>query len=74
MIEKLNIPIRNKLSRQIKYILYLHNEFWCKREYDSEGNQIYYEDNTGYWVKREYDNEGKRVYYETSEGFIRDDR
>jgi hypothetical protein len=37
--------------------------------YDSNGNEIYYENSNGYWFKREYDTNGNRIYYETSDGF-----
>ena len=54
--------------------------FWVKREYDENGNLIYYEDvlycedNGSYWFKREYDNNGKLIYYENSNGKIIDER
>ena len=35
---------------------------------DSKGNQIYWEDSSGYWAKREYDSKGKEIYWETSDG------
>ena len=37
--------------------------------YNSNGNEIYYEDSNGYWVKREYDDYGNLIYYEESDGF-----
>jgi hypothetical protein len=35
---------------------------------DSQGNQIYRENSTGYWVKKEYDSQGKEIYFEDSYG------
>ncbi len=42
--------------------------YWYKRQYDQNGNPIYYED-SGYWVKYQYDQNGKVIYYETSTGY-----
>ena len=50
-----------------KYIEY-SNGYWCKQEYDTNGNVIYYENNNGYWVKYEYDNDGNQVYREDADG------
>lgn len=36
---------------------------------DDKGNQIYYEDSSGYWSKCEYDNKNNEIYYETSSGY-----
>jgi hypothetical protein len=36
---------------------------------DSKGNEIYYEDSSGYWVKSEYDSDGNKIYFESSDGF-----
>lgn len=74
MIDKLNIPIRDKLTKKIIYALDLDLGVWLKYEYNSSDNQIYYEDDSGFWSKYEYDNEGKRIYYEDTHGHIRDDR
>ena len=38
-------------------------------EYDSNGNQIYWENSDGFWVKREYDLKGNQIYYEYSNGY-----
>ena len=48
------------------------NGFWVKRQYDENGNVIYYEDvlyNGTYWFKREYDNQGNEIYYENKFGY-----
>ena len=37
--------------------------------FDSNGNQIYDEDPTGFWVKKEYDSNGNPTYFEYSNGF-----
>jgi hypothetical protein len=39
------------------------------RLYDSNGNEIYYENSNGYWQKREYDSKGNKIYYEHSNGY-----
>jgi len=36
---------------------------------DSKGNQIYFEDSTGYWEKSEYDSKDNRIYLEYSTGY-----
>ena len=36
--------------------------------YDSNGNNIYYEDSDGSWYKKEYDDNGNNIYYEDSDG------
>ena len=41
---------------------------------DKNGNEIYYEDYTGYWRKREHDANGNVIYYENSGGYIEDNR
>lgn len=41
---------------------------------DSKGNQIYYEDSSGFWIKSEYDSNGKEIYCEDCFGIIRDNR
>jgi len=35
---------------------------------DKNGNEIYFENSTGYWVKSEYDQNGNRIYFEYSNG------
>ncbi len=74
MIEKLNIPIGNKLTKEISYRLSLEGGGWYKAEFDNKYNLIYYENGAGRWTKSEYNDEGERIYYETSEGYIKDDR
>ena len=44
------------------------------RLYDSNGNEIYFENSTGYWSKQEYDYNGNQIYYEDSNGEIVDNR
>jgi hypothetical protein len=44
-------------------------DFEAKREYDSKGNEIYYEHSTGFWAKREYDSKGNIIYFENSDGY-----
>jgi hypothetical protein len=38
---------------------------------DKNGNEIYFENSSGYWRKREYDDQGNRIYYENSDGVWR---
>jgi len=35
---------------------------------DKNGNEIYFENSSGYWIKREYDNQGNKIRYENSNG------
>jgi len=52
------------------YYIYSENSNgWSKLEYDSQGNQTYWENSYGNWVKREYDSKGKEIYFESSNGF-----
>ena len=44
------------------------------RVYNTNGNEIYYEDSDGYWYKEEYDTNGNLIYRETSRGVKRDYR
>lgn len=37
--------------------------------YDANGNDIYYEDSTGYWLKYQYDANGNKIYFEDSNGY-----
>ncbi len=37
--------------------------------YNTNGNQIYYEDSNGFWEKWEFDANGKVIYYENSKGY-----
>ena len=41
---------------------------------DKDGNQVYFEDSSGYWAKGEYDKDGNRIYRENSIGIIIDKR
>jgi hypothetical protein len=36
---------------------------------DKNGNEIYYENSTGYWEKSEFDSNGNQIYFENSNGF-----
>jgi len=45
-----------------------------KKEFDSNGNVIYFEDSTGFWVKKEFDSNGNQIYYENSDGRVEDNR
>ena len=39
------------------------------REFDKNGNKIYYEDSEGYWEKREYDSNNNQISFKTSDGY-----
>ena len=53
------------------YYIYSENSNgWSKLEYDSQGNQTYWENSDGNWVKREYDSQGNQIYYEDSSGHV----
>jgi hypothetical protein len=54
-----------------KYVvLFYHNSIGKTErfEYDSDGNDIYFEDNTGYWERREFDIKGNVISYSDSDG------
>lgn len=74
MIEKTNIPIQNKNTKKIDYILNLDTGWWDKYEYDDSDNEVYFEDCVDFWYKYEHDTEGNIIYVENSYGYIRDDR
>ena len=42
MIDKYNIPLENKLTKEIIYYLNLDSGYWDKAEYNSRGNEIEY--------------------------------
>ena len=37
--------------------------------YDTDGNEIYFEDSNGFWYKQEFDVNGNKIYYENSYGY-----
>ena len=47
--------------------------YYVKRQYDKNGNEIYYESLSG-WAKREYNSLGNQIYFENSAGRIIDNR
>ncbi len=67
MIEKLNITIQDKLTKKIKYTLFLDLGIWYKTEYNSDGNIIYFGDSYGYWYK--YILKLNIIYYESCRGY-----
>ena len=38
-------------------------------EFDSNGNETYYEDYKGDWYRREFDSNGNQTYYEDFDGY-----
>ena len=44
---------------------------WNKSTYDSNGNQLSYEDSYGNWDKSTYDKNGNELTYENSNGIKR---
>ena len=70
MIDKLNIPIGNKLTKIIDYKFWLDDsEWWYKYEYDEVGNKTYSETSSGEWYKYEYDTRGNIIYFENYRGY-----
>ena len=45
------------------------DEDWCKRTYDSNGNQLTNENSDGDWYKSTYDSKGNELTYENSTGY-----
>jgi YD repeat-containing protein len=41
---------------------------WIKSTYDSDGNELTYEDSNGDWCKFTYDSDGNELTYEDSDG------
>ena len=39
-------------------------------EYDSYGNQTYYEEESGYWFKNTFDDNQNEIYFENSDGYL----
>ena len=37
--------------------------------YNSNGNEIYFENSKGYWYKYEFDSNGNKIYYENSDEY-----
>lgn len=62
-----DIIINDSKGREIYFEGYGTN-FWEKRERDSNGNILYYENSEGSWIKIEYDSEGNEIYFEDSDG------
>ena len=48
MIDKYNIPIHNKLTKEIKLTFSLDNGYWDNFEYDNSGKLMYFENSNGY--------------------------
>ena len=42
---------------------------WEKFVYDSNDNEIYWEDSNSNWVKQEYDDQGNTIYWEDNTGY-----
>jgi hypothetical protein len=68
MIEQTNIPIIYKNTKKIQYNLNLDFYDYYKSEFDSRGNNIYFEDSGGYWFKRQFDPNDNIIYYGNSYG------
>jgi hypothetical protein len=60
---------RQKIGGKYR-VLFYHNSIGKTErfEYDSDGNDIYFEDNNGYWERREFDTNGKVISYSDSDG------
>jgi len=41
---------------------------------DMNGNEIYWEDFSGFWYRWEYNSQGEEIYHERSDGYIKDNR
>jgi len=59
---------------KVIYDEYFDDGYWVKREYDSNGNRIYYENSDGFCVKQEFDSNGNVIYREDSYRRIEDYR
>ena len=45
------------------------NPMYPIRIYDSNNNEIYYENSDGFWYKQEFDSNNNKIYYENSNGY-----
>ena len=71
--QQINWDFKTNGNLEIKdtrgYYIYSENSNgWSKLEYDSQGNQTYWENSDGYWSKYEYDSQGNQTYWENSDG------
>ena len=48
MVEQINIPLENKLTKEIKLTFSLDNSYWDYFEYDNSGKLMYFENSNGY--------------------------
>ena len=51
------------------YHEFSNGQWWIKKEYDSNGNQISFVNSDGYWDKYEYDSNNNLIYHENSDGY-----
>ena len=56
------------LSKLFNQILTYRSRSRSRSIYDSNNNEIYFEDSNGDWVKREYDSNNNKIYFENSYG------
>jgi hypothetical protein len=54
------------IAQQIKWDFKTNGDLVIK---DKNGNQIYFEDSTGFWAKYEYDSKGNIIYVKNSNGY-----
>lgn len=54
-------------------VYYENSAGWYKRRFDSNDNQISFENSKGYWWSRQYDSNGNQIYFETSEDGVSED-
>ena len=47
----------------------IHHKKYPLRIFDSNGEEIYWENDYRYWYEREFDSNGGQKYYTDSEGF-----
>lgn len=68
-------PYKIKKDSEGRIIFYgtANNDYWWKKEFDSEDNCIYYEDSKGFWVKKEFKG-SEEIYFENSFGVKWDKR
>jgi hypothetical protein len=53
----------------MKSIMRIQMDIGLKREYDTNGNRIYYETSDGFWSKYDYDSNNNHIYLENSTGY-----
>ena len=64
-----DLKLFDKDGNRVYEFICLSNGYWRKSTYDSDGNQLTFEDSNGFWVKSTYDSNGRQLTCEDSHGY-----